>query len=602
MARIAYCMVHGGRWDDRQVIPEWFVEQTAAPTHDVHGPEMRFKVNAQTFSHGWELPARLTGEGGRSGRGIPDDARSKPGSGGQLIAFVPSLDLVVTRQTGGSGGWEYEEFLRRACAAVVDAAGEERRPDPPAAAPGSGEGREAPKPGARDGEATAGTVLGVRDTRFTLDGQPTFLLGLSYYGALGAPEEFVRRDLDDLKRHGFNWLRVWATWGAFDRDVSAVDAEGRPREPLLSRLKWLVAECDRRGLVVDVTLTRGDRANGGAIPNYDAHRRAIETLVNALKAHRNWYFDLANERDVRDARHVPAGELKALREQVRRLDPQRLVTASFGGQDLDEGDLREAMLTIGLDFVAPHRPRDAGSAGQTEVRTRECLATMRAIGRSAPVHYQEPFRRGYCRWQPRASDFLTDLRGAGAGGAAGWCFHNGSSRGEPEERPRRSFDLHARRLFDQLDEEERKVVARAAAETHRAQPRSGLEFRHHFVSLNLPLDRGQGDNGLTALADLDRDGDLDFVCGGRIPRPERLYWFEYREPDGRSGPHGVCVRSAVADVDGDGRPELVVVDADIAESKVAVLWNRGGKGPTGGSRSCRRASATAHSTRWRSPT
>ena len=27
------------------------------------------------------------------------------------------------------------------------------------------------------------------------------------------------------------------------------------------------------------------------------------------------------------------------------------------------------------------------------------------------------------------------------------------------------------------------------------------------------------------------DGDLDFVCGGRISRPERLYWFEYRGPD-----------------------------------------------------------------------
>ena len=47
---------------------------------------------------------------------------------------------------------------------------------------------------------------------------------------------------------------------------------------------------------------------------------------------------------------------------------------------------------------------------------------------------------------------------------------------------------------------------------------------------------------------------------------------------GRGGPYGVCVRSAVADLDGDGRPELVVADADIAESRVAVLWNRGGKG------------------------
>jgi CubicO group peptidase (beta-lactamase class C family) len=119
LARIAYCMLHGGRWGDRQVIPEWFVRETAAPTHDVHSPEMRWKLNPQIFSHGWELPAHLTGEDGRSGAGIPPDARDKPGSGGQLIAFVPSLDLVVTRQTGSSGGWAYEEYLRRACAAVA---------------------------------------------------------------------------------------------------------------------------------------------------------------------------------------------------------------------------------------------------------------------------------------------------------------------------------------------------------------------------------------------------------------------------------------------------------------------------------------------------
>jgi CubicO group peptidase (beta-lactamase class C family) len=119
LARIAYCMVKNGRWHDRQVIPQWFVAQTALPTHNVRGLEMRFKLNAENFSHGWELPARLTGERGRSGRGIPVDARSKPGSGGQLIAFVPSLDLVITRQTGGSGEWQFEEYLRQACAAVT---------------------------------------------------------------------------------------------------------------------------------------------------------------------------------------------------------------------------------------------------------------------------------------------------------------------------------------------------------------------------------------------------------------------------------------------------------------------------------------------------
>ncbi len=241
----------------------------------------------------------------------------------------------------------------------------------------------------------------------------------------------MRRDLDDMDRYGFNWLRVWATWDVGDQDVSAVGADGGPREPFLGKLKWLVAECDRRGLIVDVTLTR----SADRIANMEAHQRAVEVIVQSLKPHRNWYLDLANERDVRDARYVSPAELKQLRELVRRLDSPRLVTASFGGHDLSEQDVRESLLTIGLDFLTPHRPRNAQSPAQTEARTRECLALTKRLGRPAPVHHQEPFRRGYGRWEPTADDFLTDLRGAIAGGAAGWCFHNGSQRNTAENRP-----------------------------------------------------------------------------------------------------------------------------------------------------------------------
>jgi len=118
LARIGYALISGGRWAGRQVIPRWFVDETADATHAVTTPEMRWKLNPRIFSHGWELPARLTGEDGRSGEGIPADTRSKPGSGGQILAWIPSLGLVLARQTGSSGSWAYEEFLRRACAAV----------------------------------------------------------------------------------------------------------------------------------------------------------------------------------------------------------------------------------------------------------------------------------------------------------------------------------------------------------------------------------------------------------------------------------------------------------------------------------------------------
>ncbi len=332
------------------------------------------------------------------------------------------------------------------------------------------------------GLALAGTAgataaeLGIKAGRFTLDGEPVFLLGMSYYGALGAPADFIRRDLDDMVRHGFNWLRVWATWDFFDHDVSALDRHGAGREPHLGRLKWLVAECDRRGMVVDVTLTRGDgKSPTGRLTAMDAHQQAVETLVTALRPQRNWYLDLANEHTMRHAGvFVSTAELKQLRDAAKRLDPQRLVTASTG--EITRDELRATLLEARIDFISPHRPRQPASPRQTGARTRECVAWMKDLGHVVPVHYQEPLRRGFVEpwnkspWKPAAEDFLTDLRQARDSGAAGWCFHNGPQDDAPDRQPRRSFDLRTRRLFEQFDDEERRFLAalpRAAAPVER---------------------------------------------------------------------------------------------------------------------------------------
>lgn len=88
-------------------------------------------------------------------------------------------------------------------------------------------------------------------------------------------------------------------------------------------------------------------------------------------------------------------------------------------------------------------------------------------------------------------------------------------------------------------------------------------FQHHYVSRDLPLVRGIGDYGQSALADLDGDGKLDFVCGRKGPGNEAvLYWFENRGPepwvrhvvgyDTRSD-----VGATALDVDGDGRVDIV---------------------------------------------
>jgi hypothetical protein len=305
------------------------------------------------------------------------------------------------------------------------------------------------------------TTLGVRGTRFTLDDEPRFLLGISYYAGLGAGEALLRRDLDEIRRLGFNWIRVWVTWAAFGNDVSVVDVEGKPREEYLARLEALVAACAERGLVLDVTFSRGNGVTGPPrLQRQEHHLRAIEAVVARLRSHPNWYLDLGNERNLTDQRFVSFEELRELRQLARRLDPARLVTASHASHDLTRDDVRAYLETVEADFLAPHRPRNAASAEQTEGRTREFLAWARELGREAPVHYQEPFRRGFGRWEPSGDDFVADLRGALAGGAAGWCFHNGDVRNHPEGRPRRSFDLRDGSLFEQLDAVERAVVER----------------------------------------------------------------------------------------------------------------------------------------------
>ena len=306
----------------------------------------------------------------------------------------------------------------------------------------------------------AGTRLGIDGTKLTLNGRPTFLLGISYYGALGSSKEFIRHDLDDMQRYGVNWIRVWATWAAFGNNVSALGVDGTPREPFLSKLKWLVAECDARGMVVDVTLSRGNGVTGRArLQDTHEYLAGVETIVAALRPHRNWYLDLANEHNIKDKRFIGFTELKRARELVRKLDPGRLVTASRAG-DIPTNELDEYLATVGVDLIAPHRPRHEKSPRQTAAKTRAYIRRMKHLGRVVPVHYQEPFRRGFrpTRFEPTSEAFLVDLQQARQGGAAGWCLHNGDQKDRPEGKPRRSFDMREKRLFEQLDEQERRFL------------------------------------------------------------------------------------------------------------------------------------------------
>jgi CubicO group peptidase (beta-lactamase class C family) len=113
-------MLHKGRWNGRQVIPEWFIEDITHPRSPRGFREMRWGMDSGGFADGWQLPESFNTDTTKEPGSIPADARFKSGSGGQFIGYVPSLDLVIARQTGDNGDWAYGEFLRRACLAVIE--------------------------------------------------------------------------------------------------------------------------------------------------------------------------------------------------------------------------------------------------------------------------------------------------------------------------------------------------------------------------------------------------------------------------------------------------------------------------------------------------
>ncbi len=77
-------------------------------------------------------------------------------------------------------------------------------------------------------------------------------------------------------------------------------------------------------------------------------------------------------------------------------------------------------------------------------------------------------------------------------------------------------------------------------------------FEHHYIDRDLP-----GDSyGQTSLVDVDKDGDLDFITGGKDAQ-KSVFWFEFRGPDdwvrhvvGTNHPSDVG--GTAIDVDGDG--------------------------------------------------
>jgi len=316
------------------------------------------------------------------------------------------------------------------------------------------------------GSAAYAVTLGISpDGRFfTLDGVPTYLNGVSYYGAQTITTASYRTsDLDDMVADGFNWIRVWGYWtnAVTSEDVSVLTYDGYSRSTYMNRLKTLITECNNRGIIVDVSLNRDAYGTWVGARTQAQHLKAVQTLATELLSYRNVYIDISNERDVGDGRYVSLSECGALINAIKAIDPTRLCTAS--STPTSQSQLSDFKNTAKMDFISPHLCRDSSCPAATLGTVNNYSSWMDNLGWRIPIHLQEPFRRGYSTsFNPLEDDFLRDCSGGKLAGAAGWCLHNGDNF---DAAPYRSFTMdNARgRLYAQWESAETNVTNQVSA-------------------------------------------------------------------------------------------------------------------------------------------
>jgi CubicO group peptidase (beta-lactamase class C family) len=89
--RFGYCLLHQGRWGDRQLVPAEYVAKCNQPLP--YNPHTPFSLQFENNSDGHVA-------------GAPRDAYYKSGAGGFGIFVVPSLDLVIYKLGGNNGQYD----------------------------------------------------------------------------------------------------------------------------------------------------------------------------------------------------------------------------------------------------------------------------------------------------------------------------------------------------------------------------------------------------------------------------------------------------------------------------------------------------------------
>jgi hypothetical protein len=231
-------------------------------------------------------------------------------------------------------------------------------------------------------------TIGIKDTRFVMNGENFEYTGISFFNALYNPEfnkssDARRQWLRKFSNTGINVLRVWIQcdnpFGFVDmgEGKTLYNNDGSLKPQVLSTIKALLRDADSEDMVILLVFFSRESWNANIRLSDEASDRAVENLARELRPYRNMILQIWNEFDHRTVDYFNI---------IKKIDPDRLVTNSPGYA----GRLGSVEENQRLDFLSPHTTRTEDRHWEIANKEIEYLLTRYR----KPVVDGEPARRG----------------------------------------------------------------------------------------------------------------------------------------------------------------------------------------------------------------
>jgi hypothetical protein len=266
--------------------------------------------------------------------------------------------------------------------------------------------------------------LTVQGDRFAIDGSPKFVVFISYFAAMNAVN--VTADLKYVKSKGFDGVRIWPNLNT--GPIQLMRADGSLTPDGLSILKFILDRAREERLIVDVSFT-AEHIRGLDAARF---RDGIVATTAELRDYDNILFDIQNETNVYGpfGRPLPASEVIAIRDGIKRVDARRIVTSSISSNDTAAFTSDFAART-GLDVAAYHDPRTSQFPVASWVQS--LVDDLKRSGR--PAYFQEPMPTRYVYFPVSffSDNYREQMINTKIAGAAAWCFHTNIQGDNPDQ-------------------------------------------------------------------------------------------------------------------------------------------------------------------------